>query len=84
MNQLICEDVGLVLNEIREKLDAKIAMYQKKYDTRTDKSNETYFHIVEGLCIARGILNLVEENWTANEPPQYVLDRIKERYGQGN
>lgn len=80
MNQWICEDVGLVLNEYREKLDAKIAMYQKKYDTRTDKSNETYFHIVEGLNIARGILDLVEENWTSDEPAQYVLDKLEEKY----
>lgn len=69
MKYWICEDVGLVLNEIKEKLDEKIKYY-----------SEHESDALAGLNIAKKIIDEVADNWTSDEPAQYVLDKLEEKY----
>lgn len=69
MKYWICEDVGLVLNEIKEKLDEKIK-YCSEYEGDA----------LAGLNIAKKIIDEITDNWTSDEPAQYVLDKLEEKY----
>lgn len=75
MSEWICEDVGLVINEIREKLDAKI----KEFSDYTTKPENilAFLDIVGGMMLAKSIVDEVANNWTSDEPPQYVLDKVR-------
>lgn len=81
MSEWICEDVGLVINEIREKLDNKIKMYEQlseeTYNEFDDEFDTTYYDIATGLNLASDIIDEVANNWTSDEPPQYVLDKVR-------
>ena len=79
MSQWICEDVGLVLNEISDKLDAKIKHYAKL--VKTDKAfSIKYSDVLKGLNIAKEVLEEVADNWTADKPPIEVLNKLKDKY----
>lgn len=79
MNQWICEDVGLVLNEISDKLDAKIKHYTKL--VKTDKAlSVKYSDVLKGLNITKEVLEEVKDNWTADKPPIEVLNKLKDKY----
>lgn len=84
MNQWICEDVGLVIDEIREKLDKKIKMYEQlseeTYNEFDDELNTTYYDIVTGLDLASDIIEEVADNWTSENPPAEILNKVKDKY----
>ena len=78
MNQWICEDVGLVINELKEKFEEKMSFY---LDAANHKEDAKLEGIIHGLDIATDILEEVADNWTSEEPPAEVLNKLKSKYG---
>ena len=78
MNQWICEDVGLVINELRDKFEKEISSY---LDDANHKENDRIEGIICGLDIAVDILEEVADNWTSDSPPAEILNKLKSKYG---
>lgn len=73
----ICEDVGLVLKELREKLDEKMKYYHHLNEDCFYELDSDYYYMEEGLKIAKNILEEVAHNWSV--PTDDVINRVKER-----
>lgn len=79
MSQWICEDVGLVINELRDKFSEKLNYYEDIIEK--DGTCEQFEGILKGLNIAYDILDEVADNWTSETPSDEVLNKIKKHYG---
>lgn len=77
MSQWICEDVGLFINELRDKLSEKLNEFDTKDGEKTDDKTDG---IIKGLNIAYDLLDEAADNWTCENPPDEVLNKIKEHY----
>lgn len=77
MSQWICEDVGLFINELRDKLSEKLNEFDTKDGEKTDDKTDG---IIKGLNIAYDLLDEAADNWTCENPPNEVLNKIKEHY----
>ena len=77
MSQWICEDVGLFINELRDKLSEKLNEFDTKDGEKTDDKIDG---IIKGLNIAYDLLDEAADNWTCENPPDEVLNKIKEHY----
>lgn len=73
----ICEDVGLVLKELREKLDEKMKYYHHLNEDCFYELNFADYNIEKGLMIASNILDEVARNWSV--PTDDVINKVKER-----
>lgn len=78
MNQWICEDVGLVINELKEKFEEKMSFY---LDAANHKEDIRLEGIIQGLNVAYDILEEVSNNWMSEGPPAEVLNKLKSKYG---
>ena len=78
MNQWICEDVGLVLEELKAKLEKETTLY---LDAANHKEDAKLEGIIQGLDIAGDILEEVADNWTSEDPPAEILNKLKSKYG---
>lgn len=78
MNQWICEDVGLVLEELKAKLEKETTLY---LDAANHKEDARLEGIIQGLDIAGDILEEVADNWTSEDPPAEILNKLKSKYG---
>lgn len=79
MSQWICEDVGLVINELRDKFGDRLDYYEDVIE-KEGKSN-TLEGIIKGINICYDALDEVADNWTSDKPPAEVLNKVKEKYG---
>jgi len=77
MSQWICEDVGLVINELRDKFSEKLNELDVKEGEPTD---ERIDNVLKGINICYDILDEVADNWTCENPPEEVLNKIKSHY----
>lgn len=77
MSQWICEDVSLFINELRDKLSEKLNEFDTKDGEKTDDKIDG---IIKGLNIAYDLLDEAADNWTCENPPDEVLNKIKEHY----
>ena len=78
MNQWICEDVGLVIEELKTKLEKEMALY---LDAANQKEDIRLEGIIQGLNVAYDILEEVSNNWMSEDPPAEVLNKLKNKYG---
>ena len=77
MSDWICEDVGLFINELRDKLSEKLNEFDiEDGEKADDKTNG----IIKGLNIAYDILDEAADNWICENPSDEVLNKIKEHY----
>ena len=77
MSEWICEDVGLVIDEIRKKLEKELVSY---LDIINRKNDIKFEGVVLGLNIASNIIEDVADNWTSENPPAEVLNKLKDKY----
>ena len=79
MNHWICEDVGLFINQQRDKLSEKLNEYAEK---EGEVMNDRIEGIIIGLNLAYDILDELADNWTSEDPPAEVLNKLKDKYGE--
>lgn len=79
MNHWICEDVGLVINELRDKFSERLNYYEDIIEK--DGNRGQYDDIIKGINIAYDILDEVADRWTSDELPEDVVNKLKEKYG---
>lgn len=79
MSQWICEDVGIVINELRNKFSEELNYYEDIIEK--DGTCEMFEGILKGINMCYDILDEVADNWTSDNPPVEVLDKIKDKYG---
>ena len=79
MSHWICEDVGLVINELREQFSERLNYYEDIIEK--DGTCEQFEGIIKGLNIAYDILDEVADRWTSDELPEDVVNKLKEKYG---
>jgi hypothetical protein len=79
MSKWICEDVGLFINQQRDKLSEKLNEYTEKEGEVMDDRIEG---IIVGLNLAYDILDELADNWTSEDPPAEVLNKLKDKYGE--
>ena len=80
MNQWICEDVGIVINELRDKFSEMLNYYEDIIEK--DGTCEMFEGILKGINICYDKLDEVADNWTSDDPPAEVLNKLKEKYGE--
>ena len=79
MSQWICEDVGLFINELRNKYSEKLnELTEQQGESRTDVRLDGK---ISGLNLAYDILDELADNWTSENPSDEVLNKIKKHYG---
>ena len=79
MSQWICEDVGLFINQLRDKYSEKLnELTEQQGEDRSDKRLDGK---ISGLNLAYDILDELADNWICENPPDEVLNKIKEHYG---
>ena len=79
MSHWVCEDVGLVVNELREQFSERLNYYEDIIEK--DGTCEQFEGIIKGLNIAYDILDEVADRWTSDELPEDVVNKLKEKYG---
>ena len=79
MNHWICEDVGLFINQQRDKLSEKLNEYAEK---EGEVMNDRIEGIIIGLNLAYDILDELADNWTSEDPPAEDLNKLKDKYGE--
>lgn len=79
MSSWICEDVGLVINELRDKFGDRLDYYEGVIEK--EGKSDTLEGIIKGINICYDVLDEVADNWTSDEPPAEVLNKVKEKYG---
>ena len=77
MSQWICEDVGLFINELRNKFSEKLNELDVEDGERTDDKTDG---ILKGINLCYDILDEAADNWTCENPSEEVLDKIKKHY----
>ena len=78
MSQWICEDVGLFINELREKYSDKLNELDYK---EGEEMNEKTEGIIKGFNLAYDILDELADMWTCDDPPEEVKSKLKKHYG---
>ena len=82
MSQWICEDVGLFINELRDRYSEKLnELAEQQGESRTDVRLDGK---ISGLNLAYDILDELADNWTSENSPEEVLNKIKKHYGDLN
>lgn len=79
MSQWICEDVGLFINELRDRYSEKLnELAEQQGESRADVRLDGK---ISGFNLAYDILDELADNWTSENPPDEVLNKIKKHYG---
>ena len=79
MSKWVCEDVGLFINELRDRYGEKLNELSEKEEKEMSPEIE---NIIRGFNYAYDILDEVADNWTCDEPPAEVMDKLKKHYGE--
>lgn len=79
MSKWICEDVGLFINQQRDKLSELLNEYTEK---EGEVMNDKIEGIIVGLNLAYDVLDELADNWTSEDPPAEVLNKLKDKYGE--
>lgn len=79
MSQWICEDVGLFINQQRDKLSELLNEYTEKEGETMDPENEG---IIKGINFAYDILDELADDWTSDNPSDEVKNIVKKHYGE--
>lgn len=74
MSEWICKDVGLVINELRDRYSTLLSELEDKEEESQNKDIENQ---IKGLHMAYDILDEVANNWLTDTPPWRVLDQVK-------
>ena len=78
MSRWICEDVGLFINQQRDKLSELLNEYTEKEGETMDPENEG---IIKGINFAYDILDELADDWTSDNPSDEVKDIVRKHYG---
>lgn len=78
MSKWICEDVGLFINQQRDKLSELLNEYTEKEGETMDPENEG---IIKGINFAYDILDELADDWTSDNPSDEVKDIVRKHYG---
>ena len=78
MSHWVCEDVGLVINELRDKFSEKLNQLTESEGEKMDPKTED---IIRGMNMAYDILDEVADSWTSEQPSEEVLNKIRKHYG---
>lgn len=74
MSEWICKDVGLVINELRDRYSTLLSELEDKEEESQSKDVENQ---IKGLHMAYDILDEVANDWLTDTPPWRVLDQVK-------
>ena len=74
MSEWICKDVGLVINELRDRYSTLLSELEDKEEESQNKDIENQ---IKGLHMAYDILDEVANNWLTDTPPWRALDQTK-------
>ena len=71
MSEWICKDVGLVINELRDRYSTLLSELEDKEE---ESQNKDIGNQIKGLHMAYDILDEVANDWLTDTPPWRVLD----------
>jgi len=74
MSEWICRDVGLVINELRDRFSQALSLLE---DEEGEEMNRDIEMQIKGLNMAYDILDDVADCWMTDNPPQRILAKVK-------